>query len=124
MGDKEKLLIVEDDPEISRQLKWALADEYEVHLAQDTRSALEILKRVKPPVITLDLGLPPKPQDSQVGMELLGKILQLEPGSKVVVVTGNNERENALRAISHGAWDYYQKPIDITELRMPSRTFL
>jgi two-component system NtrC family response regulator len=118
MDDKGKLLIVEDDPEISRQLKWALAEEYEVHLAQDARSALEILKRVKPPVITLDLGLPPKPQDSQVGMELLGKILQLEPGSKVVVVTGNNERENALRAISHGAWDYYQKPINIDELRM------
>jgi two-component system NtrC family response regulator len=118
MGDKEKLLVVEDDPEISRQLKWALAEEYEVHLAQDTRSALEILKKMKPQVVTLDLGLPPEAQGSQVGMELLGKILQLEPGSKVVVVTGNNERENALRAISHGAWDYYQKPIDADELRV------
>jgi len=118
MGDKEKLLVVEDDPEISRQLKWALADEYEVHLAQDARSALEILKRMKPPVLTLDLGLPPKPHGSEVGMELLGKILQLDHGCKVVVVTGNNERENALQAISHGAWDYYQKPIDIDELRV------
>ena len=118
MSDKEKLLIVEDDPEISRQLKWALADEYEVHLADDERSALEILKRKEPLVVTLDLGLPPKPHDSQVGMELLGKILQLNPGCKVVVVTGNNERENALQAISHGAWDYYHKPIDIDELRL------
>lgn len=118
MGEKEKLLVVEDDPEISRQLKWALADEYDVHLAQDRRSALEIMRRMKPLVLTLDLGLPPEPQGSQVGMELLGKILQVEPGSKVVVVTGNNERENALRAISHGAWDYYQKPINIDELRL------
>ena len=77
MSDKEKLLVVEDDPEISRQLKWALADEYEVHLAQDSRSALEILKRMNPRVLTLDLGLPPNPHDSQVGMELLGKILHL-----------------------------------------------
>jgi len=118
MGDKEKLLVVEDDPEISRQLKWALADEYDIHLAQDQRSALEVQKRIKPQVVTLDLGLPPQPQGSQVGMDLLGKILQMEPSSKVVVVTGNDERENALRAISHGAWDYYQKPINIEELKL------
>jgi len=118
MGEKEKLMIVEDDPGISRQLKWAFSDEYDVHMAQDTRSALEILKRMKPRVITLDLGLPPHPQDSEVGMELLGRILQLEPASKVVVVTGNNERENALQAISHGAWDYYQKPINVEELSL------
>jgi two-component system NtrC family response regulator len=118
MGDKETLLIVEDDPEISRQLKWALADEYEVHLAQDIHSALEVLNRKKPPVLTLDLGLPPKPHDSEVGIDLLGKILQLEPRCKVVVVTGHNERENALRAISLGAWDYYHKPINVDELRV------
>ena len=106
MGDKERLLVVEDDPQISRQLKWAFTDEYEVHLAQDAHSALEVLNRKRPPVLTLDLGLPPKPHDSQVGMDLLGKILQLEPGCKVVVVTGNDEHENALQAISHGAWDY------------------
>lgn len=118
MTDKERLLIVEDDAEIARQLKWALAEEYEVYHAEEPRAALEILKRKKPPVLTLDLGLPPKPHDSQVGMELLGQILQVEPGSKVVVVTGNNDRENALLAISHGAWDYYQKPIDVDELKV------
>jgi two-component system, NtrC family, response regulator len=118
MSDNGQLLIVEDDAEIARQLKWALAGDYEVYLAEDARSALEILKKKRPPVLTLDLGLPPKPHDSQVGMELLGKILQLEPGTKIVVVTGNNERENALLAISHGAWDYYQKPINIDELKV------
>jgi two-component system NtrC family response regulator len=118
MSHKEKLLIVEDDPEISRQLKWAFADEYEVHLAQDSQSGLEILNKKKPPVVTLDLGLPPRPHDSQVGMALLGNILQREPHCKVIVVTGQNERENALQAISFGAWDYYHKPIDVDELRM------
>jgi two-component system NtrC family response regulator len=118
MSNKEKLLVVEDDAEISRQLKWALADEYEIHLAQDAPSALKILKTKKPAVVTLDLGLPPRPHEAAIGMELLGKILQLEPSAKVVVVTGNNDRENAMQAISQGAWDYYHKPIKIDELKV------
>jgi len=118
MSNNEKLLIVEDEAEISRQLKWALADEYEIYLAQDAPSALKILKSKKPSVVTLDLGLPPRPNDSAVGMELLGKILQLEPSAKVVVVTGNNDRENAMQAISQGAWDYYHKPIKTDEIKV------
>ncbi|MFC1816751.1 PEP-CTERM-box response regulator transcription factor [Thermodesulfobacteriota bacterium] len=118
MKDKDKLLIIEDDAEISQQLKWAFADEYELYLAQETHSALETLKRKRPAVVTLDLGLPPKPDDSVIGMELLGKIIQLEPNAKVVVVTGNNDRENAMKAISRGAWDYYHKPINIDELKV------
>lgn len=118
MSKKEKLLIVEDDPGISRQLKWALADDYEVHQAQDEPSALKIMNSKQPAVVTLDLGLPPKPHDSVVGMGLLGKILQIEPGTKVIVVTGNNDRENAMHAVSRGAWDYYHKPIDVDELKI------
>jgi two-component system NtrC family response regulator len=118
MSVKEEILVVEDDPEISRQLKWALADEYEIHLAQDEPSALKILNSKKPAVITLDLGLPPKPHEPLIGMELLRKILQLEPGTKVVVVTGNDDRENAIKAISQGAWDFYHKPIKIDELKV------
>jgi DNA-binding NtrC family response regulator len=118
MSDKEKLLVAEDDQEMARQLKWTLADDYDVHLAQETRSALETLKRTKPPVITLDLGLPPQPKGSQVGMELLGKILQLEPSCKIVAVTGNNECENALLKIGHGVWDYCQHPVNVDELKV------
>lgn len=118
MSHKGTLLIIEDDPQISSQLKWALVDEYEVHLAKDSPSALKILKRKNPAVVTLDLGLPPKPNDSEIGMDLLGKILQLEPMAKVVVITGNNDRQNAMKAISHGAWDYYQKPIKTDELKV------
>ena len=124
MSNKEKLLVVEDDEEISRQLKWALAEEYEIHLAQDGPSALQILKSERPAVVSLDLGLPPRPHDSGVGMQLLGKILQSEPSPKVVVVTGNNDRKNAIQAISQGAWDYYCKPIKIDEIKiLLSRAF-
>jgi two-component system NtrC family response regulator len=118
MSNKEKLLVVEDDPEISRQLKWALAEDYEIHQAQDEPSVLKIMKSKQPAVVTLDLGLPPEPHDSVVGLGLLSKILQIEPGTKVVVVTGNNHRQNAMRAISRGAWDYYHKPIDVDELKI------
>jgi two-component system NtrC family response regulator len=118
MSGKGKLLVVEDDPGIARQLKWALADEYEVHMAEDAPSALKMVAAKKPSVVTLDLGLPPKPHEPVIGMELLGKILELEPNTKVVVVTGNGDRENAMKAISHGAWDYYHKPIKIDELRV------
>jgi two-component system NtrC family response regulator len=117
MSKKGKLLIVEDDAEISRQLKWALSDEHELHMAQDAPSAMKILQTKKPAVVTLDLGLPPRPHESVVGMELLEKILQIEPSAKVVVVTGDNDQENAMRAISRGAWDYYHKPIKIEELK-------
>jgi two-component system NtrC family response regulator len=79
---------------------------------------LKILEKKNPEVVTLDLGLPPRPHDPVVGMELLGKILQMEPSAKVVVVTGDNDRENAMRAISQGAWDYYHKPIKIDELKV------
>jgi len=118
MSNNEKLLVVEDDAEISRQLKWALADEYEIYLTQDAPSALKILNSKKPAVVTLDLGLPPRPHDPVIGLELLGKILQLEPSAKVVVVTANNDRKNAMKAISQGAWDYYHKPIKTDELKV------
>lgn len=118
MTTKEELLIVEDDEQIARQLKWALADEYDIHLADESAAALKIVESKRPAVVTLDLGLPPKPDEAVVGMELLGKILELEPNTKIIVVTGNGERENALRAINKGAWDYYSKPIEIDELRI------
>jgi two-component system NtrC family response regulator len=117
-NNKHRLLIVEDDPEISRQLKWALADEYALHFAKDASSAMKIMKRRKPPVVSLDLGLPPNPNDSNVGMELLGRILQVEPNTKVVVVTGNSDRDIALQAIGQGAWDYYHKPVKTEELKV------
>jgi two-component system NtrC family response regulator len=118
MSKKQKLLIVEDNAEISLQLKWALADDYKLYFAKDAPSAMDTMQNETPPVVSLDLGLPPKPDASVIGLDLLKGIIQFDPNTKVVVVTGNNDRENALKAIGLGAWDYYQKPINIDEMRI------
>ena len=108
---KDKLLIVEDDPGLQSQLKWSFAD-FEVAVAEERDSALAHLRRLEPPVVTLDLGLPPDPGGVTEGFGLLEKILALAPDTKVIVVTGHNDRTNAMRAIAMGAYDFYEKPID------------
>jgi two-component system NtrC family response regulator len=115
---REKLLIVEDEEAIARQLKWALAEDYDVLLAPDGDRALAALKEARPGVLTLDLGLPPSPGDSTVGLGVLKQVLALDSGAKVIIITGNAERGNALAAIGLGAYDYYQKPIDVDELKI------
>ncbi|MDH3558095.1 MAG: AAA family ATPase, partial [Deltaproteobacteria bacterium] len=79
MNGKPKLLIIEDDARIARQLKWALVDDYDIDLAKNSSSAMKKLMTKKPEVITLDLGLPPRPQEAVVGLKLLGQIIQCEP---------------------------------------------
>ena len=105
------LLVVEDNPGLQKQLKWAF-EGYQVHLASDRASALEQFKECRPGVVTLDLGLPPDPTNASEGLAALEEILHIEPQTKVIVVTGNDDRQNALKAISLGAYDFYQKPID------------
>jgi two-component system NtrC family response regulator len=105
------LLVVEDNPGIQKQLKWSF-DGCQVHLAGDRESAISQLKRHNIPVVTLDLGLPPDPANASEGLAALEEILTLAPHTKVIVVTGNDDRANALAAISSGAYDFYQKPID------------
>ena len=106
-----QLLIIEDDPGIQRQLRWAFED-YDVHIADNSDAALDFVGKHKPPVITLDLGLPPDPANASVGMELLENILKISPYSKIIVVTGNDDESNAIKAVGLGAYDFYQKPID------------
>lgn len=105
------LLIVEDNPGIQKQLKWSF-DGYQVHLAGDRETAIKQLKRHNIPVVTLDLGLPPDPANASEGLAALKEMLKLAPHTKVIVVTGNDDRQNALEAISYGAYDFYQKPIE------------
>jgi two-component system NtrC family response regulator len=105
------LLVVEDNPGLQKQLKWAF-EGYEVHVAVDPESAIEQLKRFHPGVVTLDLGLPPDPANASVGLQLLEDMLHLAPHTKIIVVTGNDDRQNALRAIQLGAYDFYQKPVE------------
>jgi two-component system, NtrC family, response regulator len=115
--EKSKILIVEDDEFVAGQMKWALAESHEVFLAEDRLSGLEILGRERPPVVTLDLGLPPSSGDTTEGFRALGEMLQLQPGLKVMVITGQNEQCNALNAIAQGAYDFFCKPVDMEALK-------
>ena len=114
---KAKVLVVEDDQNIRTQMKWALVQDYEVFLATDGKKAMDVMKRERPGIVTLDLGLPPAPENTTEGFKLLGQILEFEPSTKVMVVTGSPERSAAIQAISQGAHDFFTKPIDIDELK-------
>ncbi len=112
---RAKLLVVEDDPGLQRQLKWAY-DAHEVLIAGDFDAAMTLLRAEEPEVVTLDLGLPPDPDGVSEGLRLLSAILAEKPDTKVIVASGHGARESAQAAIAAGAWDFYQKPLDIDEL--------
>lgn len=113
----DTVLVVDDDLGIQKQLKWSLTD-YDVVFADDHTSAIAQLRRYEPKVVTLDLGLPPDPANASEGLRILQDIISLAPRTKVIVVTGNNEKENALKAINFGAYDFYQKPIDSDTIKL------
>ena len=113
-----KLLVVDDDEAIRTQMKWALNDEYEVLLAYDRPSAIEQMKLERPPLVALDLGLPPSPREADEGLATLGELLTIDPHVKIVIITGNHDKTNALRAIEYGACDVFGKPVDIHEVRI------
>ncbi|WP_417070293.1 PEP-CTERM-box response regulator transcription factor [Niveibacterium terrae] len=112
MNDKKRsLLIIEDDPALQKQMKWAF-DQYEVVTAEDRESALTQLRRFEPAVVTMDLGLPPFPDDTTEGFRLLSELLTLVPDTRVIVLTGQHDRENAVRAVAAGAYDFFAKPFE------------
>ncbi len=111
----KKLLIVEDDVGLQSQLRWSF-DDFEIEVAQDRVLALTLLKQFEPAVVTLDLGLPPDPGGVSEGFAVLQEALQWHPLTKIIVMTGNDSREHAVKAIGLGAYDFYQKPIDSMEL--------
>lgn len=113
---KTRLLIVEDDEDIRTQMKWALGAEYEVSLAEDRVSALAAFAAHHPLATLLDLGLPPRPNDPDEGLGLLSAIIESDPLAKVIVVSGQGEKQNALRAVGAGAYDFLCKPVDMDEL--------
>jgi two-component system NtrC family response regulator len=112
-----KLLIVEDDPGLLNQLKWCF-EGYDVVMAEDSESAIAELRRHEPSVVLQDLGLPPKPEGVEEGFATLGEILKLAPHTKVIVVTGHGDQQNALYAVAQGAYDFYQKPVDTDTLKL------
>ena len=114
---RPRLMVVEDDPGLQSQLKWCFED-YDVRVVGDHDAAISALRRFEPPVVTLDLGLPPDPANASAGLALLEEILSLAPDTKVVVVTGNDDRDNAVKAVAMGAYDFYQKPVDPDILKL------
>ncbi|ALP54114.1 PEP-CTERM-box response regulator transcription factor [Candidatus Tenderia electrophaga] len=109
--EQKKLLVVEDDPGLQSQMKWCF-EGYDVVIAADRGTAISALRRHEPAVVLLDLGLPPDPENASEGLAALEEILALAPATKVIVVTGNDERANAVQAIAKGAYDFYQKPVE------------
>lgn len=116
-AENRKLLVVEDDPGLLNQLKWCF-EGYAVATAEDRESAIAELRRNEPAVVLQDLGLPPQPDGVEEGLNTLQEILKLSPHTKVIVVTGNGDQENALKSVELGAYDFYQKPVDTDTLRL------
>jgi two-component system NtrC family response regulator len=114
---KPTLLIVEDDPGLQKQLKWCF-DEYEVVAVSDRPSAIAALRRHEPAVVLQDLGLPPDAEGVSEGMQTLLETLRLAPTTKVIVVTGQLDKQNAVKAVGLGAYDFYQKPVDTDVLKL------
>ena len=113
---KSKLLIVDDDEDIRSQLKWALSEEYETSLAGDRGKALELFSERQPAAVLLDLGLPPWPADPEEGLAALSEILARDRFAKVIIVSGQGDKDNALRAVGMGAYDFLTKPVDLQSL--------
>ena len=113
-----KLLIVDDDEEIRTQMKWALAKDYEILFAESRASAVETFHAELPAVVLLDLGLPPQPGNPEEGFAALSELLAIERLAKIIVLTGQGEKEVALRAIGSGAYDFLGKPVEMDELKM------
>ncbi len=113
-----KLLIVEDEVGLAKQLKWGLMEHYEIFLAYNRGEALKIVEKESPQLISLDLGLPPNPDGTEEGFKLMEEVIRKSPHTKIVVLTGATDKESALHAVELGAYDYYRKPIDLEEFKV------
>jgi two-component system NtrC family response regulator len=115
---KPKVLIVDDDEAIRTQMKWALSQDYDVHFAEDRREALEAFNANSPVVTLLDLGLPPHPNQCDEGLAALSDLIAVDTTAKVIVISGQSEKQNALQAVGAGAYDFLCKPVEMVELRL------
>jgi two-component system NtrC family response regulator len=124
MTAKPRLLVVDDDADLRSQMRWALADEFEISLAENRDEALARAREDRPAVVTLDLGLPPHPGGVEEGFATLDELRAQDASAKVVVITGREDRAHALRAVDQGAYDFFVKPIDVEELKVVLRRAL
>ncbi|MBL8036955.1 MAG: sigma 54-interacting transcriptional regulator, partial [Nitrospira sp.] len=118
MSTLSTILVVDDDSDIRDQMKWALMSDYQVLQAEDRATAVTQIRSAMPPVVLLDLGLPPDVDGASEGLAILREVLNLNPLAKVIVVTGNSDRTNAVTAIESGAYDFIEKPIQLDVLRV------
>jgi len=119
--ERERLLIIEDDEDIRTQLTYALQDEYDVSVAGDRTRAAAAVQEAPPEIVTLDLGLPPTPDTAEEGLRALEDILAVAPEAKVIIITGNGDRANAVAAVERGAFDYHLKPVNLDDLKVVLR---
>jgi len=115
---KPKLLIVDDDEAIRTQMKWALSHDYEVYFAEDRRGALEAFEANSPAVTLLDLGLPPRPNECEEGLAVLSDLLAVDSTAKIIIISGQSEKQNAIEAVGAGAYDFLCKPVEMEELKL------
>jgi len=115
---KPKLLIVDDDEEIRTQIKWALSEDYEVIVSGDRNEAVRSFREKQPAATLLDLGLPPQPNDTTEGLATLDELLSINPVAKVIILSGQSEKQNAIEAVGGGAYDFLCKPIEMDELKL------
>ena len=118
---KPRILIVDDDEAIRTQTKWALNQDYDVCLAEDRRGALDVFAATPPAVTLLDLGLPPRPNGSDEGLAILSDILAMDNTAKIIVISGQSEKRNAIEAVGAGAYDFLCKPVEMDELKLVLR---
>ena len=119
--ERERLLIIEDDEDIRTQLTYALQDDYDVSVAGDRTRAAAAVQEAAPEIVTLDLGLPPTPDTAEEGLRALEDILAAAPDAKVIIITGNGDRANAVAAVERGAFDYHLKPVNLDDLKVVLR---
>jgi len=114
---KPSILIVDDDEDIRSQMRWALTDDFDIFEAADRASALAAFQQQKTDLVLADLGLPPKPGTPEEGLALVEELIEIDPTVRVVVISGQGDKENAIRAVGHGAWDFFCKPVNVPELK-------
>ncbi len=119
--ERPTLLMIEDDLGLQKQMRWSF-DRFNVIFADNRETAIAQLRRHEPAVVTLDLGLPPDPDTTSEGFKTLEEILSLAPTTKVIALTGQNDRSNALRAIGMGAYDFFAKPFEPDDSRPGAST--
>jgi two-component system NtrC family response regulator len=115
---KPRVLVVDDDEAIRTQMKWALSQEYDICFAEDRRGALEAFETSAPAVTLLDLGLPPRPNECDEGMAALSDMLAIDGTAKIIIISGQSEKQNAIQAVGAGAYDFLCKPVDVEDLKL------